>query len=185
MDAITFLQTQSTDYQQHLSQVTELTATLKLQHNMETLKTIPKKYQPRHLKASDASLTEEFRKEYSELFFKHLKKVITNNQIALQLHTSALTSIIVQTEGYLSKSPLPSAEILYHKFLRENHINGRTPIPELQRKLQGTAPTLSTQPKRRRQKRKCPTPAPPATKHRSQDQDHFLSVGPEEIPTIS
>ena len=144
-----------------------------LQHNMETFKTIPKEYQPRHLMANDLSLTEEFTKEYSELFFKHLKKVMTNNQIALQLHTSALTSIIIQTEVYLSKSPLPSVKNLYHKFLTDKHINCRTPITELQRKLQGNTPTNSTQLKRRRQKRKCPTPAPPTTKHSSQDEDRF------------
>lgn len=103
MEAITILQTQSIDYQRHLSLATQLTTTLQRQQNMETFKSIPKEHQPRHLKASDVSLIQEFKKEYSELFFKHLKKVITNNQIALQLHTPALTSIIIQTEKYLSK----------------------------------------------------------------------------------
>ena len=67
--------------------------------------TIPREYQPKQLKASSASLTEEFVKECNKMFFKHLQKVITNNQIELQLHTSALTSIIVQTEVYLSTTP--------------------------------------------------------------------------------
>ena len=41
---------------------------------MEMYKTIPREYQPKQLKASNTSLTEEFAKEYNQLFFKHLEK---------------------------------------------------------------------------------------------------------------
>ena len=138
MDVTTFLQAQSVEYQRHASHATELRATLDQQLNMEMYKTIPREYQPKQLKASNTSLTEEFAKEYNQLFFKHLEKIITSNQIELQLHTSALTSIIVQTEMYLSKSLLPSTEItsLYRKFLLDNYIEDRIAIPELQIKLQ-------------------------------------------------
>ena len=186
MDETTFLQTQSLEYQRHASHATELRATLEQQLNMEMYKTIPREYQPKQLKVNKTSLTEEFTKKYNQLFFKHLEKVITSNQIELQLHTSALTSIIVQTEIYLSKSQLPATEItsLYQKFLLNNHIEDRIAIPELQIKLQeeSNAPATSVKPKKkRRQKRKCPTPAPEPSKHMK--QDHFLSSGPQKIWT--
>ena len=59
----------------HLSLVTELTTTLNHQQNMQTYmyKTIPKRYQPTPLKASDPSLIEQFTKEYEDLFFKYLE----------------------------------------------------------------------------------------------------------------
>ena len=186
MDVTTFLQAQSREYQRHASHTAELRATLEQQLNMEMYKTIPREYQPKQLKASKTSLTEEFTKEYNQLFFKHLEKVITSNQIELQLHTSALTRIIVQTEVHLSKSQLPSTEIssLYKKFLLDNHIEDRIAIPELQIKLQdeSSAPITSIKPKKkRRQKRKCPSPAPEPSKHTK--QDHFLFVGSQEIRT--
>jgi hypothetical protein len=153
---------------------------------MEMYKTIPREYQPKQLKASKTSLAEEFMKEYNQLFFKHLEKVVTNNQIELQLHTSALTSIIVQTDVHLSKSQLPATEItsLYRKFLLDDHIEDRIAIPELQIKLQEESkdPATSAKPKKkRRQKRKCPTPAPGPSKHTK--QDHFLCLGPQETRT--
>lgn len=188
MDVTTFLQMQSAEYHRHASHATELRATLEQQLNMDMYKTIPREYQPKQLKVSNTSLTDKFAIEYNQLFFKHLEKVITSNQIELQLHTSALTSIIVQTEVYLSKSQLPSIEItsLYQRFLLDNHIENRIAIPELQIKLcveeDSNTPTGSVKPKkRRRQKRKCPTPAPETTKHTK--QDNFLSLGPQETRT--
>lgn len=86
MDETTFLQTQSLEYQRHASHATELRATLEQQLNMEMYKTIPREYQPKQLKVNKTSLTEEFTKKYNQLFFKHLEKVITSNQIELQLH---------------------------------------------------------------------------------------------------
>ena len=100
MDPSTFLQTQSIEYQHHLSQLMELTTTVEHQLAIQSHKSIPKQYQPPHLKASDVSLTEEFTSEYRQLFFRHLEKVITSNQIKIELHKSTLTSIIIQTEIY-------------------------------------------------------------------------------------
>ena len=103
MDPTTFLQNQSMEYQHHLLKIRELTATLTIQ----SYKTIPKEYVPLTLKTSNPSLTEEFNSQYNQLFFQHLDKVITNNQIKVELHKS---SIIVQTEAQLSKSPLPQKQ---------------------------------------------------------------------------
>ena len=183
MDVSTFLQMQSSEYQRHASRVTELTATLEQQLSMEMYKNIPKDYQPKQLKASNTSLTKEFTMEYSKLFFKHLQKVITNNQIELQLRKSTLTCIIAQTEVYLSMLPLPTSDITnhYHKFLLDNQILDRIAIPELQVKLQEETdtPMTNTQPKkRRRQKRKCPTLPPDPIKQPK--QDNFLAQSPQE-----
>lgn len=184
MNATTFLGSLSAEYQRHLSLVTELTTTLNHQQNMQTYKTIPKRYQPTLLKASDPSLIEQFTKEYEDLFFKYLEKVITNNQIKLELHQCTLTNIIVQVETYISKLPnLEESKTLYSTFLTENHIKNRIPIPELQKCFE--IDSLKTDhPKRRRirrQKRKCTIPTPEAIKHSK--PNHFLSPGLQDTWT--
>ena len=144
-------QEQTAEYQYHVSHIEELSDTIEHQQNMEVFNTIPKEYKPpKQLKPAD----EEFTKEYNTLFFRHLHK----NRIELQLHTSALTSINVQRERYLSKLPLPSAQVttLYHQFLSDNDIQDRVAIPELQVKLLEKVPQSGVErKKRRRQKRKC------------------------------
>ena len=183
MNATTFLSSQSAEYQHHLSLTNELTTTLNHQWSIQTYKSIPRRYQPTPLKASDPSLIEQFNKEYDELFFKYLKKVITNNEIKLELHKCTLTNIIVQTETHISKLPLPAEELqtLYNKFLTENHIENRIPIPELQKCFESDNPKINYPKRKRRQKRKCPAPTPGAVKHNK--PSHFLSPGPQEMWT--
>ena len=182
MDPTTFLQSQSTEYQHHATKVRELTATLNHQLAIQSYKTIPKEYVPLTLKTSNPSLTEEFNSQYNQLFFQHLDKVITNNQIKVELHKSTLTSIIVQTEAQLSKSPLPQEQVrsLYTQFKQDNNLNDRIAIPELQTKLQPTNEDTPAKKVRRKrgQKRKCKAPHPQATK--STRQDHFLSQRPQQ-----
>jgi hypothetical protein len=177
MDPATFLQTQSTEYQHHLMQVKELTATLEHQLIIQSYKTIPKEYLPLTLKTSNPSLTDEFNSQYSQLFFQHLQKVVTSNQIKAELHKATLTSIIVQTEAHLSKSSLPQEQLraLYTQFKLDNNIKDRIAIPELQTKLQVTneeTPNKKTR-RKRGQKRKSKAPHPQATK--AARQSHFLS----------
>lgn len=186
MSVTTFLSSQSVEYQRHLSQVTTLTTTLTHQQNIQTYKTIPKRYRPTPLKASDPSLTQQFIQEYNELFFKHLEKVITNNQIKLELHKSALTSIIMQTELHISRlvsQPAHEKKALYDSFLLQNRIENRIPIPELQQCFKTDSPKTSLpKPKRkRRQKRKCPIPIPEAVKHNK--PNHLLLPRPQEAWT--
>ena len=179
MDPTTFLQAQSNEYQCHLSQLKDITTTVEHQLTIQSHKSIPKQYKPLYLKTSDPSLTEEFISNYNLLFFRHLGKVITNNQIKLELHKSTLTSIIIQTEVYLSKLPSTPEQItdLYNKFRQDNGIADRIPIPELQGKLKlthGDTPQSITSKRRKRgQKRKCTTQPPPPTKQAR--QNHFLS----------
>ena len=133
MDPDAFLQAQSIEYQRHPSQLAEIKTTVEHQLTIQSFKTIPKQYQPQnHLKASNPSLTEEFISEYNHLFFRHLEKVVTNNQIKVELHKATLTNIIIQTETHLSRSSLTLEQVttLYTKFCQENGITDRAPIPE-------------------------------------------------------
>ena len=72
MDPATFLQTQSTEYQHHLTRVKELTATLEHQLIIQSYQMIPKEYTR---KTSNPSLTDEFNSQYNQLVFQHLQKV--------------------------------------------------------------------------------------------------------------
>ena len=185
MDPEAFLHAQSIEYQHYLSHLTEIKTTLEHQLTIQSYKTIPKQYQPQnHLKTSNPVLTEEFMSEYNHLFFRHLEKVITNNQIKVELHKATLTNIIIQTEVQLCKSSLTPEKIttLYTKFCQDNGIKERVPLPELQAKLQPKEREAS-KPKRRKrgQKRKCITPSPrPAKQTR---QDHFLFPGLQQTQT--
>lgn len=128
MDSNAFLHAQSTEYQRHLSQLTEIRTALDHQLTIQSFRTIPKQYQPQnHLKTSNPTLTDEFISEYHQLFFRHLERVITNNQIKLELHKATLSNIIIQTEVHLSKSLLTPEEVttLYTKFCQDNDITER------------------------------------------------------------
>ena len=93
MDSDAFLCAQSIEYQRILSRITEIKSALEHQLTIQSFKTIPKQNQPQnHLKTSNPALTEEFMSEYSHLFFRHLDKVITNNQIKVELHKAALNN---------------------------------------------------------------------------------------------
>ena len=182
MDPATFLNNLSTEYQLHLTKVKELTATVEHQLIIQSYKTIPKEYLPLTLKTNNPSLTNEFNSSYKHLFFQHLEKVITSNQIKVELHKATLTNIIIQAEANLSKSPLPQEQIriLYTQFKQNNNIKERIAIPELQIKLQSTNELTSNTKKRRKrgQKRRDKSPHPQATKHAR--QSHFLSPRPQQ-----
>lgn len=184
MDTDAFLCAQSIEYQRILSRVTEIKTALEHQLTIQSFKTIPKQYQPQnHLKTSNPALT-EFMSEYSHLFFRHLDKVLTNNQIKVELHKAALNNIITQAEVHLSKSSLTPEQIttLYTNFCQSNDITERVPIPELQAKLQPMERDVSKQKRRKRgKKRKCTTPSPrPAKEIR---QDPFLAPDPQQTHT--
>ena len=185
MDPDAFLQAQSIEYQRHLSQLAEIKTTVEHQLTIQSFKTIPKQYQPQnHLKASNPSLIEEFISEYNHLFFRHLEKVVTNNQIKVELHKATLTNIIIQIEIHLSRSSLTPEQVttLYTKFCQENGITDRAPIPELQAKLQQMdRGTLKRKRRKKGQKRKNTTPSPCPIKQAR--QDHFLSPGLQQAWT--
>ena len=117
--------------QEYKTQVNKLDHTLKQQQDMMLHKSIPKMYQPKVLTPvnPNTSLAEDFNKEYRDLFFKHLERVMTNNKIALEVKKAHLTSILSQVDHYLSscgKSPDYIAK-LYDKFISENQITREVP----------------------------------------------------------
>lgn len=184
-----FLQVQTKEYQGHAIRLMDLKSALEHQQTIQSNKVIPKQYQPKQLKTFDSALSQEFNQNYSALFFQQLDRVITSNTIKLKLTECAMTSIITQTELYLSRLTEPTQDIcsLYDKFLSDCQISHHTPIPQLQAKVQqkrdlGTC-TPSTSTKRRRPKRKSTVPPPPPTK--CTKQDHFLSPGQSHPQTPS
>ena len=127
----------SQEYKTHLAQVKRLEHTLKQQQNMMIHKTIPKMYQPKVLTPinPNTSLTEDFNKEYRALFFKHLERVMTNNNIALEVKKARLTNILSQVDHYLLSCDETHDHIarLYDNFIMDNQI--RRELPEKLKKV--------------------------------------------------
>ena len=111
--------------------------------------TIPKKYKPHLLyveQPHNLQLNEEFNKQYETIFFKHLKTVITNNVVCLEINKARLQSIIHETELFLAKSSdnLDTIREQYEGFLKENKIINHQPNATLKVKLQSITPTEPT-----------------------------------------
>ena len=138
-------------------------------------------------------LTDEFTKKYEQLFFEHVERVITSDNISLELNKAAITSVLSQTETYLSSLSTPPQTLteIYYNFLSENHVIDHTPLPVLQIKLQThevtntpphsnlSVPTTDMhvspkQNKRPNRKRKQKQSHPRSEKK----SKHFLSQGP-------
>lgn len=165
--------------------------------------TIPRKYKPQVVMTtvrSNSTLTTDFEQKYERLFFEHLDKIITSDNITLELTNATIQSILAQTETYLASLQAPPQEVtqLYQTFLASNHITDREPLPILQRKLTTnsttpmpnppTKPTLSqppassadTLPGHNKRKRKWKHQQPPSKKQKK--QAHFLSQSPTPPP---
>ena len=89
--------------------------------------TIPQKYKPHLLyveQPHNLQLNEKFNKQYETIFFEHLKAVITNNVVCLEMNKARLQSIIHETELFLAKSSdnLDTIREQYEGFLKENKI---------------------------------------------------------------
>ena len=148
-------------------------------------------------------LMTDFEQKYERLFFEHLDKVITSDNITLELTNAAIQNILAQTETYLASLQAAPQTVtqLYQTFLTNNHITDREPLPMLQRKLTTNLPTASTipptqptlsvfpqppasssdsQPIHYKRKRKLYQPQPPGKKQKK--QDHFLSQSPTPPP---
>ena len=113
---------------------------------MKTYRTIPRKFKPPSVPTTtnpDTQLMDDFNQKYEELFFNHLDKILTNDNLTLELTKSRIDNILAQTEIYLSSlqvSPQTLSD-LYHQFLTTNHITDHTPLPVLQAKLPATTTT--------------------------------------------
>ena len=107
---------------------------------------IPRVYRPKMMTTTqpNSTLTDEFKRKYERLFFDHLDKVITSDNITLELTNAAIQNILEQTETYLASleaSPQATTD-LYDTFLTNNHITDRQPLPILQRKLTTNMPNM-------------------------------------------
>ena len=122
-----FLDTQSLEYQKHISHIKELESTLQHQYMIQSQKTIPKMYTPKILQISNPLLTQKFKQEYRSLFFQQLDKAIESNTISLELHKAASNSIVTQIEHH---TPSNITE-LYHRFISQNNIREHTPLPAI------------------------------------------------------
>ncbi|MCG8620912.1 MAG: hypothetical protein MJE68_02770 [Proteobacteria bacterium] len=118
----------------------------------------PRQFKPKVLNpvSRAISLQEKFEKEYGILFFNHLEKVITQNQVSKELEESVLQAIITHTMQHLSQLDKPIAEIqqFYYTFIHNNNIPDENIPVDLKTKIQissvetpsaiTTAPSAST-----------------------------------------
>ena len=66
----------------------------------------PEKVQTSHFrKQTTLPLTTVFNEKYEKILYRHLKKVITSNNITLELQKTILKSITNETEQYLCYPP--------------------------------------------------------------------------------
>lgn len=113
MEVFQFLEQQSKDYQNHVKTKIRLQHAIAYQDQIKLSRIIPRQYRPKILNPVSTAVSEkeEFEMEYSALFFKHLDKVMTQNQVSLELEKGALLSIIAQTVQHLSQLNKPQSEI--------------------------------------------------------------------------
>ena len=135
-----FLDSQSKKYRTHLTIISRLTTTIRLQRNIQKYKTIPKQYMPPSFPSTPAdkesTLRKSFQQKYNDIF-DHLTEVITFNTISLELEESRLKNIISHTQKHLASLSLSTTDIshLHHQFLTDNNIVNHHIHPDLQRTL--------------------------------------------------
>ena len=194
MDSLKYLEQRSIEYQNHLANRNKLEKAIKFHQQIKITREIPRQFKPKILNpiSRAISLQEEFNKEYNELFFKHLDKVITQNQVSKEIEEGALRAIISQTAQELTQLDKPLEEIrhLYYTFIQNNSIPEEKIPAEVKAKLQwsnketectATSHTsvvtpdtpISSPSASRNKKRKCAS-QPTATK---KQKHHFLETG--------
>ena len=133
-----FIHKQEEEYKKCASYIKELESTLKYQHNIRTHHTIPKHYRPRPLRVMSPpeldDLNTSFHKQYEDIFYPYLSKVILHNTITLETAKAKLTNIIRQTELQLCQRDDSPEDIrkTYYCFLERNHIPATHILPQLQ-----------------------------------------------------
>ena len=140
MDTRQFLEQQSKEYKSHLENRKRLENAIKYHHQIRVSRMIPRQFKPKVLNpvSRAVSLQEDFEKEYSTLFFNHLDKVITQNQVSKELEEGVLQAIVTHTIQHLSQLDKPLSEIqqLYHTFVHSINISEETVPVELKTKIQ-------------------------------------------------
>lgn len=207
------LQLMAEEYHSHLNQVKKLESAIEQQRKMMAYKTIPKAYRPQVLTPinHNKSIVEDFNKEFEKVFFQHLERVQTSNNITLEIEKGHLANILSQVDEYLSKLKIPPDHTarLYDNFIRQNHIvreipkqlakilptdhvNPSTTIdlntPSLQNLDEDPTTTVnpSTYTSPTKQPNKSNRKRKKGNKHpagrKATKQDHFLSQGPPNNP---
>ena len=189
----------SREYQTHLVQVQKLEHALQQQRNMLQYRTIPKLCRPQVLTTvnPNKSLTDNFNRDYEELFFKHLERVMTNNNITLEIHKARVDNALAQFDQYLCNLEVtPQRRLhLYKKFTKnkeiakEVHLKVERMLPQepMSQSVSTTkhsSPSQETSAYQKNQskcgkKRKNSKQHPKAKKITK--QQHFLSKGPNNL----
>lgn len=143
-DIKTFLESQSNELQKYTERKSELERMIQYHQNIQTHRTIPRKFKPSSVPTSaqpNTTLVDDFNQKYETLFFSHLNKVISANLVSLEVTKSAIENVLMQTENHLSSAQIPSLTLtqLYEEFLANNHVTNHTPLPVLQAKLTKSA----------------------------------------------
>ena len=122
------LQTNSPEYQQHLTTRNRIAKILHHQNNIKMSKTIPKQYRPPSsltVIPTNTELQEDFNKQLQDLFFQHLDKVILHNTIALELENARLQELTHHTKRQHppQQEPTPSSSTIQTEAppLKRNH----------------------------------------------------------------
>ena len=142
-----FINTQEEEYLRCANYIKELEYTLKHQTNIRTHRTIPKQNRPRPLRIMPTEdLNESFQKQYEDIFFPYLNKVILHNTIALETAKAKQASILRHIESQLCQREDNPGDIreAYHHFLERNQIPTAQISPQLQSKIHTTT-TITTE----------------------------------------
>ncbi len=103
---------QAPDTMRHITlkeTITKLSKTISHQKQILYSGTIPKQYRPKDLFIATPTndlLYKSFRQKYETLFFDHIRKVIKENEISLELKKMKLQSLAPSTEGSQPLQPI-------------------------------------------------------------------------------
>ena len=139
-----FISTQEEEYSRCANYIKELENTLKHQTKIRTHRTIPKQNRPRPLKVMPTEdLNKSFQKQYEDIFFPYLNKVILHNTIALETAKAKRASILRHIESQLCQRKDNPGDIreAYHRFLERNQIPTAQISPQLQSRIHTTTTT--------------------------------------------
>ena len=153
------------------------------QKQIQLQQKVPWKYSPRtQLENKDTTLQDTFNREFKDLFYKHLEKVISANVISLEIQKTRLNVLIQNAETkmiHMSKSP-DNLQQIYDEFLSRTNITNYQPGIALKLRL----PTSQTPPMYSR-KRGNPKNIKKSTAKRPHVDKHFLEEGHYPLPNNS
>ena len=167
-----YLHQQSQLYQTLLHNITVLKQTIQHQENVKHNQTIPKQYLPHPLTTFGTTTSyKTFKKQYKDLFFQHLEKVLIHNQTTLELQQTKLTNIIMDTEHQLSTSTESTDQITlyYHQFMTNNNITNHQTLPSLKARLTNSATHTTS-------KKQTPRQALPISSTREQPDQRKYTI---------